>query len=277
MTSKQQAAWRKQPGETKDSSGSLQSLGRALRVLSLFTEDTALGARAVGSHLDLSPAVAHRILSTLAEVGFLEQDSTDRTYQLGWMVGQLGDAYYHTNRFHRIARQVLRELSVSTGETAALHVLRNGYRVCLMQHESSQPLRYSIPLHAPMPVTNGATDQVLRAFASEPELEEIRIVIERATEGIEKPTLMGLDTTEHLKIDFDSVTEKQLEKIRQSRYKRGLGLRESGVGSLATVVQTVSELFVLTLFGPIDRIESLDKSENVVELLAAAAGTLERN
>jgi len=276
MTPKQSIARRTKLHTTTDSSDSLQSLGRALRVLSLFTEDSALGARAVGSHLDLSPAVAHRILSTLAEVGFLEQDSIDRTYQLGWMIGQLGDAYHHTNRFHRIARQVLRELSVLTGETAVLHVLRNGYRVCLMQHESTHPLRYSMPLHAPMPVTNGATDQVMRAFASESQVEEIRIVIERTTDGREKPTLMGLDTKEHLKIDFNSVTEKQLENVRQSRYKRGLGLRESGVGSLATVVRAASELFVLTLFGPRDRIESLDESETVAQLLTAAH-TLERN
>ncbi|MBV1879571.1 MAG: helix-turn-helix domain-containing protein [Pseudomonadales bacterium] len=271
MAVKTSVSGRDQSPVANDAGKGLQSLGRALKVLALFTDDTSLGPRAVATRLELSPAVAHRILATLAENGFLEQNAVDRTYQLGWMVGQLGNAYYQTGHFHQSARQVLKELSIETGETAALHVLRGGYRVCLMQHESSKPLRYTMPLHESMPVTNGATDRVMRAFATELEVADICEVINKVLVGEEKPSLMDLDTPEQLQIDYDSVTEKQLEKIRQQRFELGLGLRESAVGSLATPIRFDTTLFVLTIFGPIHRIEALNQPEFLTRLVAAAA------
>ncbi len=249
----------------------LQGLTRALRVLRLFSEGESLGVRAVGSRLGLNPAVAHRILSTLAGEGFLEQDPVSRSYGLGWVTGELGDAYQRANPIFLAARQVLRALSAATGETAALQVVRDGHRVCLMQHESNQRLRYSMVLHTPMPVTNGATDQVMRAFAGEPQLAAIRNALDEAASGAQSPAMMGLDAPQRLEADFSSVSHEQLVKVRRQGWARGLGLREPGVGSVAVPVETNNQLFVLTVFGPQDRIESADTAQLVSDLSAAAA------
>ncbi len=260
------------PGPTgRGSSDSLQGLTRALGVLRLFTESDSLGARAVGGRLGLNPAVAHRILSTLAAEGFLDQDPVSRSYSLGWMTGELGDAYQRANPFFRSARSMLRDLSAATGETAALQVLRDGHRVCLLQHESTQRLRYSMVLNAPMPVTNGATDQVMRAFASPAQRAAIRGALDQAVSGAETPALMGLDVAEKLQADYSSVGPDALAKVRNQGWARGLGMREPDVGSVAVPVQADNQLFVLTVFGPRARIEAADTAELVSGLSAAAA------
>ncbi len=264
-----------EPKASGDGPGNgLKGLTRALRVLRLFSECESLGARAAGARLGLNPAVAHRILSTLAGEGFLEQDPVGRSYGLGWVTGELGDAYHRANPIFLPARQVLSNLSAATGETAALQVVRNGHRVCLMQHESDQRLRYSMVLHTPMPVTNGATDQVMRAFASEAQLEAIRSALDEAASGARSPALMGLDAPQRLEADFSSVSHEQLTKVRDQGWAHGHGLRESGVGSVAVPVRADNELFVLTVFGPQERIESAD-TDQLISTLSAAATTLQ--
>lgn len=250
----------------------LQGVTRALRVLRLFAHEDALGARAVGDRLDLNSAVAHRILTTLAAEGFLTQDPDTRAFKLGWAAGELGDAYYRSDAFGHRAREVLGRLSAATGETAALQVLRDGCRVCRMQHESPQRLRYAMPLDTPMPITNGATDQVIRAFADEYEGRAIRQAIDRVAADPETIAMMSLDLPATLAADFDSVSEAQLGRVRRDGWAQGYGRRESGVGSVAVPARCNGELHVLTVFGPQDRIAATDTDQLVSLLRQAAAG-----
>ncbi len=70
------------------------------------------------------------------------------------------------------------------------------------------------------------------------------------------------------------MSHEQLAKVRHQGWARGLGLREPGVGSVAVPVKADNQLFVLTVFGPQERIESADAAQ-LVSALSAAAATLQ--
>lgn len=262
-----------EPGAGPAPGASLQSVGRALRVLRLLGEHDHLGSRAVAARLDVNPAVAHRLLTTLTAGGFVEQNSTSREYHLGPVVGELGEAYQRANPFLLAARVTLEQLGRVTGETVALQVLRDGSRRCVMQLESPQRLRYSMTLNTPMPVTNGATDQVFRAYADAKELEAVVAVIEATASGGSGAALMGLDDRDLLARDYGSISDRKLTAVRRRGWAKGLGLREAGVGSVAAPVRR-GPLYALTVFGPESRIQAAG-IDALGELVREAAVDLE--
>jgi nicotinate dehydrogenase subunit A len=71
--------------------GFSQSLERGLAVLTAFTPDRpAFGISELASDLALTRSTTHRYVTTLAMLGFLEQDTGTRKYRLGLRVLDLG-------------------------------------------------------------------------------------------------------------------------------------------------------------------------------------------
>ena len=237
----------------------LQGVVRALDVLKLLCKEDNLGVRAIAGRLGISPTVAQRVLFTLMSEGYLEQHETTRTYTLGWAAGELGNAYQKNDRFMEEAREVLDFLNEASGETAALQRLLDGTRVCVLQSESKRQLRFSMPLNLPMPVTNGATDQILRAYATEEEQERIEEVLESVVTGTSSLNLMGLDDPKTLLRDYQSVSQRTISLVRRQGFCFATGYREAGVTSVAVPVRTDRGLFALTILGPRERIPATAK------------------
>ena len=64
-----------------------QSLENGLHILSLLKDAREpLGVREVARRLDLSPAVAQRLLNTLSSQGYVEHADSSRRYQIGYAV-----------------------------------------------------------------------------------------------------------------------------------------------------------------------------------------------
>src|SRR5262245_34855993 len=106
---------------------SLRTLDRGLAVLELLGRaDRSYPLTEVAQRLKLSVGVCHRLLSTLVNAGYVEQDPRTRWYQLGLKVLELRGAAAGPLRISSQARPYLRDLMLRAGLRAHLAVYRGG-------------------------------------------------------------------------------------------------------------------------------------------------------
>jgi IclR family transcriptional regulator, pca regulon regulatory protein len=104
--------------------GFSQSLGRGLAVLSAFRSGRPLlGVSELGREVGLSRSTTHRYVSTLAALGYLQQDPATRKYRLGPRVLDLGFSAINSMELREIAAPHLRELADETGYTVNMAIL----------------------------------------------------------------------------------------------------------------------------------------------------------
>ncbi|MGI9569081.1 MAG: IclR family transcriptional regulator, partial [Desulfobulbia bacterium] len=143
------------------------SIEKALHILLAFgVEHSVWGVRELSHHLNLSPSTVQRILKTLKEYGFVDQDSESRLYRLGPVcfrfLGILQSAY----PISRTAIHFMEKLQAKTQETVHLNVIDGFERVCIEHVESSQYLKASMPVGNRSPLYAGASSKCLLSFST---------------------------------------------------------------------------------------------------------------
>jgi len=108
-----------------DSRGSYsQSLERGLAILSAFADGKSVrGVTELAGIVELTTSTAQRYVSTLAKLGYLEQDGQTRKYRLGPRVVDLGLAAINSMELREIAAPYLQQLSDETGYTVNMAIL----------------------------------------------------------------------------------------------------------------------------------------------------------
>jgi DNA-binding IclR family transcriptional regulator len=148
-----------------------QTLARGLLILESFDhEHSEWGVRELSRALNLNPATVHRLVTTLVNAGYLEQDAETQRYILGPRVVSLAELYMRHNPIESTARIVFRrfvdrfpysfylgklfgfevvylaaydghapiKVVVETGSTIALHSTAIG--LCLLAHQDESYL-----------------------------------------------------------------------------------------------------------------------------------------
>ena len=101
-----------------------QSLERGLAILSVFGSGRPLlGVSELGRDVGLSRSTTHRYVSTLASLGYLQQDGETKKYRLGPRVLDLGFSAINSMELREVAAPHLRELSDETGYTVNMAIL----------------------------------------------------------------------------------------------------------------------------------------------------------
>jgi DNA-binding IclR family transcriptional regulator len=118
--------------------GTIQSVTRALSLLELLAKETSTITLSELSHkANLKMATVHRLLTTLMNRGFVEQDSLTLRYRLGIKVFEIGNAALLLNDLRSISRPFLKQLSDQVNETINLAVLDGTEVVYIDQLEST--------------------------------------------------------------------------------------------------------------------------------------------
>lgn len=105
----------------RGTSGGLRSVGTALDVLECFAADSELGVSDVARRLGVAKSTAHRVLTTLASRGFVEQDASG-LYRLGIHLYELGMLSHARNGLRHVALPVMRAVAEQTGHTVNLGI-----------------------------------------------------------------------------------------------------------------------------------------------------------
>lgn len=120
---------------TKDDKSRIQSIGKMMGILECFsTINRQLSLAQVATLSGLPRPTAHRMLSAMKEIGFIEQDARTGSYGLGIRLFELGNIALANMDILREAKPFMDRLSEVSGESSHLGVF-NGFEVIVVERE----------------------------------------------------------------------------------------------------------------------------------------------
>lgn len=122
----------------------VQSLDRALNILEVLGNNPkGLGVTDLSHEVDLHKSTVHRLLMTLAQRGYVEQDKETDKYKLGIKIVELSSKILSNMELRNVARPFLEELMEIANEVVHLCVLREGEIVYIDKVEFPSIRMYS--------------------------------------------------------------------------------------------------------------------------------------
>lgn len=210
-------------GPRSDSTASSRRpIAKAVQLLSWMVDSPAhhWGVRELARGVGLPPATVHRLLTTLLEEGFVELDGSSSRYELGPEFFRLALKLAGGLNINYIARPFLEDLSAMWDETVFLSTYDPRRRRAMFVDtvESSQQLRYVVPLYEWMPVPHAASGLAILAYLPADEVEEV----------LSEPDVQT-------QIDFPQL-QQELERVRTRGYALTAGMRVPGAVGIAAPI-----------------------------------------
>ena len=218
----------------------VRAVDRAIAILQCFTADKpALSVLEIQKRVDLSRPTLYRLLQTLGASGLIKAEGDPQRFRLSHGVRELAHVWLAGLDKVDVARPILEELRKSTGETAALFVLREQKRICVLELESHHALAIARGIGDTGDITLGASGKAILAHLDEARRDTI-------LDQIAKPRRAELI--------------KALEVARSRGYAVSHG--EVFVGAVALAAPTFNHngevAGCLGLFGPKARVKDSD-------------------
>ena len=114
----------------------VKSFEKILKVLECFsTVDRDLSVSEIVERTDLPRSTAHRIILSLREIGFLDQDKTRNNYRLGFRLFEFGNTVLVNMDLPGVAHPVVEMLGQTTGESVHLCVF-DGWRMAYVDRRA---------------------------------------------------------------------------------------------------------------------------------------------
>lgn len=127
------------PKAPRASDDHLKSLVKLVRVLECFsTTDRALSLAEICQRTGFPRSTTHRLLASLRDVGFLDQDRERDRYRLGLKLFELGNIALANFDLHREARPYVEALRRISGHVVHLAVF-DGYRAVVIRRADPSP------------------------------------------------------------------------------------------------------------------------------------------
>lgn len=133
-----------QPLRTPPDKTRVQSVQRALQLLLLFTHEAPeWGVADLSRKLSLPKSIVFRLLATLQDEGFVEQNRENSKYRLGSKVFEIAAVYSSQNDLITVGKRYLNELVAEAGVGGLISVLDGATYMCLV----SVPSRSLLDIH----------------------------------------------------------------------------------------------------------------------------------
>lgn len=159
--------------ENKDDTMTIQSVKRALGILSLFDHDsTNLTFTEILQETDLPKTTAFRMLNTLVESDFLRYDNSTNKYTLGSQIIYLGCVAMGATKLVNVALPIMENLRDITGQTITLYIRKGKEKVCIQRVESIEDIRLTVTVGRYLPIYVGASGLVLLSGVDEEQLDK---------------------------------------------------------------------------------------------------------
>jgi IclR family transcriptional regulator, KDG regulon repressor len=240
----------------------VKSVERAFSLLELLGKgDDSLGISELAQRSALPVGTVHRLLNTLTQLGYVEQDLDSRKYALGIRVLHLRGAIVNRLKLGEQAMPIMKALMRRVDETVHLAVLSEGEIFYVDRIEGFQTRNMYTHLGKRGPVHCTALGKTLLAFRPDPVVEQIV-----AARGLPRMTDTTITELDELK--------RELIHIRQQGYALDDEESEEGVRCLAAPIRdyTGKVIAALSVSGPASRI----RSERDAELSKAVCWAGER-
>ena len=205
---------------TEPGTPTVQSVDRALTILSYLADNGGSGVTEVANALGIHKSTASRLLATLASHGFVTQEG--REYRLGVGVVRLAGAVTADSELIRVARPVCKRLSETVQETVNLSILDGDEVINVDQVIGTASVVSVNWVGRRSPLNCTSTGKVLLAFASADERHRL----------FRKPLKR---CTQHSVLKFE-VLEKQLSDVQNLGYSYTSEELELGMNAVAAPI-----------------------------------------
>jgi len=244
---------------TKQLNRHIESVLAALDVLDCFIENPKLTVKQI---IDITKMTRNRVtrnLGTLLYKGYVIEDIDGAVYTPGPKLMVLGRVFEDNQNLVVLARSILRELSLKTGESATFYIREGQDRVVLAREEGTNTIRFAVSVGQRMELHAGAAGKTLLAYAPKTERNIIltRLQLETVTS---KSTLSPNELL------------KELKQIQVNGYALSQGERNPDAFSLAAPVFEGKDKIIgaLAIAGPISRLSATTQENYLTDLISAA-------
>ncbi|UAL50221.1 MULTISPECIES: IclR family transcriptional regulator [Metabacillus] len=207
-----------------DRENMVKSVSRALDIITLVSlKKGGLGVTEIANQIDINKSSVYKILSTLVQYGYVEQDAETGKYKLGYKFLEISSKLLESIDLRAEARMYLQELENETNEVIHLVVYDQGEVVYIEKLDGSETLRMhsKVGKRAPMHCTS-----VGKAILAHLPSSVVMDILER------KGLPMHTDKTITNKDDF----LLELNTVRQKGYALDLEENENGITCIAVPI-----------------------------------------
>ena len=156
-------------GSDAETASSKSSAEKVLKLLMAFsTSDMEMGTTELSVKLGMHKSTTSRLIKTLVNGGFLQQNPITRKYLLGMSAYRLGYAATRTlnTRLLAVAHPYLYSLAQHTGESVAMEMVSGINIILASQVEGPSHLRFNFQQGEVVPINVAAGAKVILAHSS---------------------------------------------------------------------------------------------------------------
>lgn len=219
-----------------------KALIKGMRVLELLAAaEKPLGVTEIAEQLGLGKSAAHRPLSTLTSLGYVQHDEETGRYSASLKMWEVGTQVLVRLDLKRAASAPMAALANATLETVHLSVFDHGEVVHIDKIECKHPIRAYSRVGGRVPSHCIATGKAMLAFQPE-------AVIESLAKNLKPVTPRTVVGREQLL--------KELEEVRRHGYAFSQGGWQEGVNGLGAPVRDATGAVVaaIGISGPANRL-----------------------
>lgn len=243
----------------------LQTAERALRLVRLISSRGEMTLTEVAGALQVSPSMAHRLLRTCAEAGYLDQELRHGPYTVGPVLRQVTADVARGSTLPDLLGGALRQASEGLLETTSLAVLEGRNIRFLLTEEGTQLVRIARPVRTVTPAHATAAGRALLAGLSDDDLAA-------------RYKGAGLETVQPGTIQDWPQLKTELKKVRNRGWAIQVGEAQPGMAALAMPLrdgfgQTVAAVTVMV---PYLRLSRSDDARSLARRLRPYADQMER-
>ena len=193
---------------------------KLLEVLCLTRE--AVGITELAKSAEMNLSAVQRLLSTLVELGYAEQDERTRKYQATLATWETGAQVLRDNSYLRAVHPVLRQAAQSTGYTAYFIMNNAPFVTYFDKVEGPQGLTYSSILGTSVPINLTAAGLAIISFLTPGEIDVLSRPAARGAARFDGFNLVDIET--------------RIAAVRERRYATSESGFRKGVNSVAAPV-----------------------------------------
>jgi DNA-binding IclR family transcriptional regulator len=150
-----------------------QTVSRALSILRGFDRDRReLGVTEISQELALPKTIVFRLIQTLKEHDFLEQNPDNSKYRIGIGAFEVGNLF-KSSTLEAESAPFMRHLVDETGHTAQLAVLHRNEMIIISRMEGRGPVKYGVSVGERRPIHCSAVGKAVLSVLSSEQIESI--------------------------------------------------------------------------------------------------------
>lgn len=244
---------------------SIQVIDRAFDILELLSlEKDGLGVTEIGHRVGLHKSTVHRILSAMAERGYIEKSADRGIYRIGLKLVEISSVYLNNVELKTEARPYLWDLTSKLNQPSHLAILDGTEAVYIDKVDVVNSIRLYSQIGRRIPVYCSALGKCLLSGYSDVELAEVvsRLEFTRLT----AKTILDKD-------DFI----RQVKRVRVCGWSVDDEEHEEGVRCLASPILDYRRQVIaaISITGP-TAVLSKQREEEISRLVVDAAHAISR-